>query len=404
MQIRYIVAALRKHPVATFLIALQISLATAVLCNASFLVVQRFQSMRIDTGVDEAALGAIKLSGFEPEQANDLNARVVDAVRGVAGVQAVSVVDMVPFGEATMRAGVALDAEQKRRGGVIDFYLGDANAPRAFGLRLVAGRLPFADEYAPVNQFVPSNAPMLITRALAAHFWPGENPLGRQIWAMETTFRVVGVVEHLSVAAPGTGEAEDADWSVFVPAAAGPQLAGTYLVRGRPQDMARIMDEARKAALAAAPDAVLDPDQSRSLAELRDAYFRNSLVMTALLGGVIVALLGTTALGIVGLASFWVTQRRKQIGIRRALGATRGDILRYFQIENFIIVSLGIFFGMLFAYALNLGLMTVYELPRLPLWYLPYGAIALWTLGQLAVLVPARRAAAVPPVSAMKGA
>jgi putative ABC transport system permease protein len=124
--------------------------------------------------------------------------------------------------------------------------------------------------------------------------------------------------------------------------------------------------------------------------------------MAGLLGGVIVALLLVTALGIVGLASFWVAQRRKQIGVRRALGATRGDILRYFQTENFLIVTFGIVLGAILAYGINLLLMSHYELPRLPFFYLPIGAIALWGLGQLAVLGPALRAAAVPPVVATR--
>jgi putative ABC transport system permease protein len=84
------------------------------------------------------------------------------------------------------------------------------------------------------------------------------------------------------------------------------------------------------------------------------------------------------------------------------LGATRGDILRYFQIENFLIVTIGIVAGMILAYAINLMLMTIYELPRLPLGYLPIGAVVLWILGQLAVLAPALRAAAVPPVAAIR--
>jgi len=109
-----------------------------------------------------------------------------------------------------------------------------------------------------------------------------------------------------------------------------------------------------------------------------------------------------TALGIVGLASFWVAQRRKQIGIRRALGATRADILRYFQTENFLIVTFGIVLGMALAYGLSLLLMKHYELPRLPWFYLPIGAIALWLIGQLAVLGPALRASNVPPVVATR--
>ncbi len=124
--------------------------------------------------------------------------------------------------------------------------------------------------------------------------------------------------------------------------------------------------------------------------------------MTGTLVGVIAALLIVTALGIAGLASFWVGQRRRTIGVRRALGATRGDILRYFQTENFLLAGVGIVIGMALAYGINLFLMMHYELPRLPGVYLPIGALSLWTIGQLAVLGPARRASHVPPVVATR--
>ena len=113
-------------------------------------------------------------------------------------------------------------------------------------------------------------------------------------------------------------------------------------------------------------------------------------------------LLVVTALGIVGLASFWVAQRTKQIGVRRALGATRAQVLRYFQLENFVLATLGIVIGMMLAYGLNQMMMERASLPRLPAMYLPIGAVVLWLLGQLSVLGPARRAAAVPPAVATR--
>ena len=126
--------------------------------------------------------------------------------------------------------------------------------------------------------------------------------------------------------------------------------------------------------------------------------------MAWLLVAVCVALLIVTALGIVGLASFWVQQRSKQIGVRRALGATRRQILRYFQTENFLLASLGIVIGMALAYGINQMLMGKYELARLPLYYLPVGAVLLWLLGQISVLGPAMRAASVPPAVATRSA
>ena len=113
-------------------------------------------------------------------------------------------------------------------------------------------------------------------------------------------------------------------------------------------------------------------------------------------------LTGVTGLGIVGLAWFSVTQRRKQIGTRRALGATRFDIVRYFMLENMLITSLGLAIGMAGALGLNWFLDTHYEVGRVPLWYLPLGMLGLWLLGQLAVLLPARRAANIPPAMATR--
>ncbi len=94
--------------------------------------------------------------------------------------------------------------------------------------------------------------------------------------------------------------------------------------------------------------------------------------------GVSVALLLVTALGIVGLANFWVQQRRRRSASAARIGATRGDILRYFQTENFLIVSGGIGLGMLLAFVLE-----------------PDADAALRTAAVAAVLPAGRRAGAV---------
>ena len=402
MQVGVIVAALKKHRLATFLIVIEIALACAVLCNAIFMFMERGRALSLDSGVEESSLGIVQLSGFSGESTSDINARVVNAIRSIPGVESVGVISAVPFGDPGVRAGVSTDEAMERAGGVLDFYLGDAVALNSLGLKLTSGRMPESGEYAAIEQNVPTNAPVLVTQQLAERYWPGQTAVGQSIWAMDTRFTVIGVVEHLVVSQPGGGEALGNDWSLIVPAIAGPQLAGRYVVRAKPQDLPLIFGQMGKVVSAAAPDVVFDQSASRPLSELRSDYFRGAKVMMGLLAAVIVALLGATALGIVGLASYWVEQRRKQIGIRRALGATRADILRYFQIENFLIVTGGIAAGLILSYAMNLGLMRFYELPRLPVVYLPISAIALWLLGQAAVLVPAIKASAIPPVQAIR--
>jgi putative ABC transport system permease protein len=402
MQIKPILAALRKHRLATMLIMMEIALACAVLCNAFFMIAHRIELSHVDSGVDESALAVIQVSGFDAARPGDLNARMVSGLRAIAGVQAVSVVSSVPFGSQSTNAGVKLDRAGKHFGGVLGFYNDGPGSFEALGLKLVEGRAPKPDDFQPVATFVPSDAQVLVSRTLAEHLWPGQSALGKEFWIGEYHFRVMGVVAHMARTGAGEGGTGTIEWSVFVPALPGPNLAGTYLLRADPRDLPRVLRDAKAAVATIAPDVVLDHEASQTISDLRQRYFRGDRTMAGMMVGVIAALLLVTALGIIGLASFWVQQRRRQIGVRRALGATRGDILHYFQTENFLIVTGGIALGMTLAFGLNLALMHFYELPRLPLAYLPAGALALWLLGQLAVLGPALRAAAVPPVVATR--
>lgn len=403
MEIRPILVALRRHRLATLLIALEIALACAVLCNACFLIINRVQRMKMISGIDESSLAFVKVTGFDTAKANDLNARMQSGLAAINGVQSVSMINTVPFGTQAGTVGIALDPSERSIPAVIDIYIGGPGSLQALGVKLLAGHMPQPADYVTLTNTFPANAPVLITRSLAEQLWPGSDPLGKEFWmGAGFHYRVAGVIEHLAIAQPGSRGARAVDWSAFVPAMPGPFLAGGYLIRAAPQDMPRVLRDARAAVLKIAPDAVLDEDASQTLSDLRFRYFENDRAMTRILVGVILALLLVTALGIVGLASFWVGQRRRQIGIRRAIGATRGDILRYFQLENFLIVSFGVALGIALAYACNLLLMERYELPHLPFYYLPIGAAVLWLLGQLAVLGPALRAAAVPPVVATR--
>ena len=123
--------------------------------------------------------------------------------------------------------------------------------------------------------------------------------------------------------------------------------------------MLRVDPERRAEVLAAAVTALEKSSHGRiilekqTVEEMRAKYYRADRAMAWLLVSVCAALLLVTALGIVGLASFWVQQRTRQIGIRRALGATRGQILRYFQAENFLLATFGIALGMVLAYGIN---------------------------------------------------
>lgn len=403
MHIHPILAALRRHRIATLLIALEIALACAVLCNACFLIANRLNAMRIVSGVDEPSLAVLSLTGYDPQHANDLNARMVAGLSALPDVKSVGIINGVPFSQLNSMNGITTDPAKQHYGHVVNTYGGNGESLRLLGLHLLAGRLPTQEEYRPVEEgFMPKDSLVLVTRALANSVWPGQDPLGKEFWCIDFHFRVIGVVDHLIIPEPEARKDADRDYGIFVPVIPGKDIAGTYLIQADPREVPRVFRDAVLAVQKIAPEVVIDHDNSAPLSELRDRYFHNDRVMIGILLGVILALMLVTSLGIVGLASFWVQQRRKQIGIRRAIGATRGDILRYFQTENFLIVTMGVIFGVVLAYALNLILMKSYEVSHLPIGYLLTSSVVLWLLGQLAVLGPALRAAAVPPVVATR--
>ena len=399
MQIAPILAALKKHRMATFLIAMEIALACAVLCNALYLVTERVRLSHVQSGVDEDRLVAITLDGVTDDQAADLAPRLRQRLAQLPGVESVSVANATPFGPQAGEMGFRIDPNDPVFHLQGHFYLGDSNFARTLGLRLVSGRWFTLDDYAHVDGFLPKTSVVLVDADYAAKLWPGQDPLGKVVLSGNQTMRVVGLLARLVRPNPSPFATSNA---FLMPTLPGTGLASVYLLRTVPGHAEEVFRHATSAISRDERGVIINAQASGPLATLRDAYFANTRSMAMMMVGVIAALLLVSALGIVGLASFWVQQRRQQIGIRRAIGATRRDILHYFQLENFLIVGGGIAVGMVLAYVLSAVLMKQYELPLLPVYYLPYGALILWLLGQLAVLGPARRAAAVPPVVATR--
>jgi putative ABC transport system permease protein len=403
-----IFSTLRRHKITALLIVLEIALTCAIVCNAVFLINQRLHRMDMPGGVAEHELVQVQVAaiGAQPD-AKGRSLEDLAALRRIPGVKSVALVNQLPFTGSSSNSSIELSPTQTQPTLNATLYEG-MDVLQTFGTRLVAGRYLRPDEYVWREDIrrdpsLLSRAPgVVITRALGERLWPGESALGKTIYlGNEIGVRVVGVVESLIRPSLSRGD-NTAQWSIVVPLRDTAGSGASYVLRSASDDRQRVI----KAAVAVLRK--LDPKrvitEQRTLDDARADFFQGDRAMTGLLFGVIVALLLVTALGIVGLASFWVAQRRRMIGVRRALGATRGNILHYFQTENFLLATLGIALGMVLAYAINLFLMLHYELPRLPGIYFPVGAIALWLIGQLAVLGPALRAAAVPPVVATRSA
>jgi putative ABC transport system permease protein len=408
MELRPILSTLRRHKTTAWLLIMEIALTCAIVCNAVFMINHRLQHMHMSTGIDEHALVQVQLAEVTPSP--DIYARAREdlaVLRQVPGVQDVALVNQLPLGGSSSNSSIKLDPEQREPTlASVGTYFGE-NLAQTMGVRLVAGRHLQPDEVLDADVVLKALASgdskvlapvTVITQALAQRLWPGADALGKTIYVGPVGVRVVGVVADLARA--NAYDDATAHYSMILPVFMGAGKDQSYLIRTRPQDRQAVLKAAVTALKKADPRRVVT--EQRTYDEVREKFFENDRSMAGILVGAIAALLVVTALGIVGLASFWVAQRRRTIGVGRALGATRRNILNYFQTENLLLATIGIVLGMALAYAINLFLMLHYELPRLPAIYFPVGAIALWLIGQLAVLGPALRAAAVPPVVATR--
>ena len=412
MRIHPVISALRRHKAGVILIVLQIALTLAIVCNAIFLVGQRIERVNRPTGAAEDGLIRISQSwygaptGDDPASVEKLDAlqrtdlatlRALPDVEDVAASFSMPLQGQIYSGDLTLSAekqGVAVNAA---------YYHGDEHLRSVLGVKLIAGRDFKADEI--LHHTIHSDAVspvVIVSEPVASKLFPRGDAVGKTIYQDGKPARIVGIVERLQT--PTTSKwGSTWDYNSVLEPVRLDGASASYAVRARDGRTRAAMREARKALLVVDPMRVMPESWGiQSMSDIRDKIYRADLGMALVMSVVCVILLLVTTAGIVGLTSFWVGQRRKQIGVRRALGARRVDILRYFHGENLLIAGLGVALGVVLALTLNLFLMTHYEQPRLPWTFVLAGVLGLLAIGQVSVLVPARRASMVPPVVATR--
>lgn len=414
MSMRILLSVLRRHSLMPALVLLQVALACAILCNVLFLVQQRLAPMLAPSGIASSELILIDqmASQERPWTAAEVR-RGEQVLRQVSGVRDASAAFGLP-----MVSGALVDMALQGSNGVklgANGYLGEGLV-KTLGLQLVAGRDFLPDEYRDFGMGGEGNSkwdpgtpqPIIITQTLADQLFDDGHALGKVLAdpsdRQSHGYQVVGIVRHLLRNQLGLATDGRADNTILLARRIGSTSMLSFAVRVDPT----MHDAVLKRVVAAIQrefGATMKTGLNARVSfynERRAQAFKSQRAALWLFAGVSLAVVIVTVIGIMGLTGFWVQKRTRQIGIRRALGARRADILRYFLAENALIVSVGVMMGMLFAYLGNLLLMRHYELPHLPWIYLPVGAFVMLLLGQLAVLGPALRAAAVPPVVATR--
>ncbi len=408
VQLRPIVAALGRHKVAALLIVLQVALTLAVASNALFIVAARIVHQSRPTGTDEAHLFVIRNGWTIGQSAAKLDANIradLDTLRDVAGVRdAFSSNDfpLAGYAEGAMPTHVKLVPDQTTRPQFAMVLAADDHAVETLGVSLVAGRNFRPDEIGTIGPNDTRPPPgIIITRSLANHLYPDGSALGKTVYLTEGPSAIIGIVNRLQ--GPLIWSESYGD-NVLMPARYVDPQGVVYLVRTDSTDMQPVIAATLKALQERGGTRIIDLKQDViTLPQARKRIYASDRSVATLMSILSALLVLATAGGIVGLSSFWVSQRRRQIGVRRSLGATKADILRYFHAENFLIVGAGSLLGVVLAVAANLGLMKAfYPMPHMPLYVPLLGALLSWLLGQVAVWGPAHYAAKVPPVVAIR--
>jgi len=410
MEIRPILSALLRNKTGPILVALQVALSLGILANALHIVEERRALAARPSGLaDEAATFYFTVRNLNtdgPEQMLATIKRETEVLRAVPGVVSVAQVSQMPLSRSGSNNSVAVDQRQERETAIASQYVSGDSLVKTYGLTLVEGRDFLPTEIVDVNENEQRDLPkqVIVTKPLADKMWPGSSAIGRQVWfgtgEGALSSQVVGVVERLQSAHGEVGER--GEFATIVPARLYGRPGNMYAIRTEAGQRDRVIKEAEEALRKSSATPVIL--QAKTVEEDRKNRYRQDLALSWMLIAVSVLLLLVTCSGIVGMASLWVTQRRKQIGVRRALGARKIDVLRYFILENFMITSAGVFGGVLFGLSLNHLLVTELEMARLPAHYLVGGAVVFWALGIMAAYGPAWRAASISPATATRSA
>jgi putative ABC transport system permease protein len=398
-------SSLKRARMGTVIVAVQVALTMAIVINAVYFSAREVQRMRHPSGVDERNIVVLYNSWFHPS--SDLKARLqsdLAILRGLPEVIDASVTDGLPLTGTGFSTSVNIGPDSPQSNLVAALYPLDAHGLQTLGIQLIAGRWFTTAEIldSDENQAAPDRAPaVIITKSLADALFPAGGSLGRHIYLNENLTTIVGLVARLEDQSPWIhGVALESEMSVIAPYLWA-RPTSLYVIRARAGHGREVLAIAQTALRGLSHDRLLFG--AEPFTEIRHRAYQPTYAVTVILSAVSALLLTITALGILGLSSYRVIQRRSQIGLRRALGARRIDIVWYFQIENLIVVGSGALIGVFLTLAVNALVMSHFATTRVPAEVILAGAIAVIGLGQSSVLWPAFQAAAVPPSVALRG-
>ena len=401
MEIGPIWRSMRRNKGGFILIAVQIAVTMTIMVNAVAIIQERSVDMARPSGLDEAntfALASVSfVDGIDKKRLIDED---LDLIRRTNGVLSATSTNSFPLRRGGWSEGVSLEPGEGVSDSSTALYFSDEHTVETFALEFMEGE-NFAPNHVDWVDRERNDWPpvAIVTEALAKDLFPDEDGsyLGKTIYiGNDNPVSIIGVVDRLQAPWPNWAGLER---SMLVPQRRDGDFV-RYVIRTEPGLRDKLMPQIEEMLATSNPDRIIQ--SVRTMDDVRKMAYLGEAAMIKLLGFVVALLTAITGLGIVGLASFNVSRRTRQIGIRRALGATRVSIVRHFMVENFLVSTIGVAMGGILAVALNMLLVEKFALEPMAWYVIPSAMVSLWLVGQAAVAGPARRASNVTPAIATR--
>lgn len=365
-----IVKSLWRKPTGPLLLIIQLALSIAIISNAFAFIAQRHAYVSEDPGFKVE--GLLKFSARQDPQKGSLDETInrdMAYLRSLSYVESATAITGIPLSSMGGTSGVSTELGQE---GVTSntavstaasiMRIAEQGIP-TLGARIIQGRDFNPGEYLRYDRTSPpQTGSIIITHALAKTLFPNDdNVLGKTIYeAGDSAFTVVGVIDDMF----GHFLKWDFPRHVIIFPHLSLDDSMHYLVRVDPRDQKELMSEIARDLRNLNKGRILD--DGRTMEDVVYGAYAGDHAMIKLLSVVLIMLVGVNALGVLGLTSFWVSQRRKHIGIRRALGATRMAIMRYFIVENVILVTCAVSLGAVAAIGTSIYMVKAYSFSPLP--------------------------------------
>ncbi len=402
MELGPIWRAMMRNKSSYILIALQIAVTMAIIVNAIGIIQDRSRNMARPSGVDEQNIFYLSSLVYDPNvDAKTVITEDLDAIRHFPGVHDAIVTNTVPLSGGGWSEGITLHPDPNEDGTGVAIFFSDEHGIDTFGLNLIAGRNFDPTEATWLDTESGEWPPLTImTKAMVEELFPDtpiEDALGKTVYIHDTKpVKIIGITERMQAAWNSWSGVER---SMLVPWKRADSFS-RYVIRAEPGYRDEIMPKIEEM-LASRGEGRIVRDM-KTMEQTRHRSYLDSSGMVTLLIFIVSVLTAITGLGIVGLASFSVARRTKQIGTRRALGATRMAILRYFMLENFLVSTVGVLGGAIIAVGINMWMVEAFAIQHIAWYLIPAAMVTLWLVGQAAVYGPARRATRVSPAMATR--